>query len=114
VDILKGDLVEVISGDSRGPRRGEGKRGKVLFVDRAKGKVIVEGVNIIRRHTKPSRENPQGGIVEKEAPISVSKVLLVSPRANRGVRVRHQRLEDGTRVRICTKTGDMIPPPSKS
>ncbi|HOT37433.1 MAG TPA: 50S ribosomal protein L24, partial [Candidatus Latescibacteria bacterium] len=61
MDILKGDLVEVISGDSRGPRRGEGKRGKVLFVDRAKGKVIVEGVNIIRRHTKPSREHPQGG-----------------------------------------------------
>jgi len=114
MDILKGDLVEVISGNSRGRKRGEGKQGKVLFVDRAKGKVIVEGVNLIRRHSKPTQRNPQGGIIEKEAPIPVSKVLLVSPRLNRGVRVRHQRLEDGTRMRVCVKTGDMIPPPSKA
>jgi len=85
----------------------------VLFIDRTKGKVIVEGVNMIRRHSKPSQQNPQGGVVEKEAPIPISNVLLVSPRLNRGVRVRHQRLEDGTRVRVCVKTGEIIPPPTE-
>lgn len=113
MDIVKGDLVEVISGDHRGRRRGEGKQGRVLFVDRKADRIIVEGVNMIRRHTKPSQQNPQGGIVEKEAPISPSNVLLVSPRLNRGVRVRHQRLEDGTRVRVCTKTGEIIPTPTE-
>jgi large subunit ribosomal protein L24 len=112
MDIVKGDLVEVISGDHRGERRGDGKQGKVLHVDRAKEKVIVEGVNMIRRHMKPSQQNPQGGVIEKEAPIPRSNVLLVSPRLNRGVRVRHQRLEDGSRVRVCVKTGEIIPPPT--
>jgi len=110
---MKGDLVEVISGNGRGKKRGEGKQGKVLFVDRKRGKVFVEGVNIIRKHSKPSQRNPQGGILEKEAPVDLSNVLLVSPRLNRGVRVRHQRLEDGTCMRVCSKTGDMLPPPSR-
>ncbi len=114
MDIMKGDLVEVISGDSRGRKRGEGKQGKVLFVDHKRAKIIVEGVNIIRKHSKPSQQTPQGGILEKEAPIPISNVLLVSPRLNRGVRVGHKRLEDGTKMRICTKTGDMIPPPARS
>ncbi len=113
MDIVKGDLVEVISGDSRGAKRGDGKVAKVLHVNRQNDKIIVEGVNMIRRHTKPSQQNPQGGIVEKESPISRSNVLLVSPRLNRGVRVRHQRLEDGTRVRVCVKTGEIIPPPTE-
>jgi large subunit ribosomal protein L24 len=113
MDIMKGDLVEVISGNDRGQKRGDGKKGRVLFIDREKGKVIVEGVNMIRRHTKPSQQNPQGGIVEKEAQIPASNVLLVSPRLNRGVRIRHDRLEDGTRVRVCSKTGEIIPTPSR-
>jgi len=113
MDIVKGDLVEVISGDARGRKRGEGRQGRVLRVDREKGTVLVEGVNLIRRHTKPSTQNPQGGIVEKEAPIQASNVLLVSPRLGRGVRVRHKRLEDGTKVRVCVQTGEVIPPPSK-
>lgn len=114
MDIMKGDLVEVISGDGRGRKRGEGKQRKVLVVDRKRGKVIVEGVNMIRKHSKPSQQNPRGGILEKEAPIPISNVLLVSPRLNRGVRVRHQRLEDGTSMRVCAKTGDVIPPPPRS
>lgn len=114
MDIMKGDLVEVISGDGRGRKRGEGKQGKVLLMDRKRSRVIVEGVNMIRKHSKPSQQNPQGGILEKEAPIPISNVLLVSPRLRRGVRVRHQRLEDGTKMRVCAKTGDMIPPPARS
>ena len=113
MDILKGDTVEVISGDHRGQKRGEGRQGRVLWVDRENRKVIVEGVNMIRRHSKPSQQNPQGGILEKEAPIPVSNVLLVSPRLGRGVRVRHERLADGSRVRVCTKTGEIIPAPSE-
>lgn len=114
MDIVKGDLVEVISGEGRGQRRGEGQKGKVLWVDRKRGRVIVENVKIVRHHEKPSQQNPQGGIVEREAPISISNVLLVSPRLGRGVRVRHKRLEDGTRVRVCTQTGEVIPSPTDS
>lgn len=114
MDIVKGDLVEVISGDGRGRKRGEGKQGKVLFIDRKRGRVIVEGVNLVRRRTKPSRQSPQGGILEKEAPIPMSNVLLVSPRLNRGVRVRRTRLEDGTTARVCVKTGDQIPRPVRT
>ena len=113
MDIVKGDVVEVISGDSRGEKRGEGKRGRVLLVDREKRMLIVEGVNMIRKHSKPSQQNPQGGIIEKEAPIRASNVLLVSPKLNRGVRIRHQRLEDGSSVRVCVKTGEIIPTPSE-
>ena len=113
MDIMKGDTVEVISGDYRGQKRGDGKQGRVLWVDREARKIIVEGVNMIRRHSKPSQQNPQGGIIEKEAPIPVSNVLLVSPRLGRGVRVRHERLADGTRVRVCSKTGEIIPAPSE-
>ena len=112
-DIVKGDLVEVISGEGRGQRRGEGKIARVLFVDRKRGKVLVEGVNLIQRRSKPSPRNPQGGVIEKEAFIDISNVLLVSPRLGRGVRVRHRRLEDGTRVRVCVKTGEVIPPPTE-
>lgn len=113
MDIVRGDLVEVIAGEGRGQKRGDGKQGKVLWVDRVKRRLIVEGVNMIRRHSKPSQQNPQGGVVEKEAAIDASNVLLVSPRSGKGVRVRHQRLEDGTRIRVCSETGEVIPPPTE-
>ncbi len=114
MDIVRGDLVEVITGEGRGAKLGEGQKGKVLWLDRKARKIIVENVNITRHHQKPSQQNPQGGIIEKEMPIDASNVMLVSPRLGHGVRVRHQRLEDGSRVRVCTKTGEVIPPPTES
>ena len=87
--IKKDDLVEVISGDHRG------ERGKVLRVLPRRRLVLVEGVNMVYRHVRPSRRNPQGGRLQKEAPIQVSNVLPVDPRANRGTRVRFEIKTDG-------------------
>lgn len=82
--IRKNDTVEVISGDHRGAR------GKVLRVDRVRGMVIVEGVNLVYRHVRPTRRNPQGGRVQKEAPIHVSSVLPYDSAAGKGRRVHFE------------------------
>lgn len=100
--LKKNDTVIVISG------RNKGKKGKVLEVDRQKNKILIEGINMIKRHTKPNAQNQQGGIVEKEAFISISNVLLFSPSAERGVRAKIKILEDGSRIRVCRVTGDEI------
>jgi len=86
--VRKNDVVEVISGDHRGAR------GKILRVDPDRGLVVVEGVNMVYRHVRPTRRNPQGGRVQKEAPIPVSKVLPVDPAKGRGQRVRFEVLTD--------------------
>ncbi len=80
--IRKDDMVVVIAGDHKGAR------GKVLRVLRDKDRVVVEGVNMVYRHVRKSRQNPQGGRVQKEAPIHISNVMPLDPRADRGVRVR--------------------------
>ncbi|MDR5709172.1 MAG: 50S ribosomal protein L24 [Armatimonadota bacterium] len=100
--VKKGDLVVVISGKYRG------KRGKVLRVLPEKGRIIVEGVNLVKRHMKPSPKNPQGGIVEKEAPIPASKVMLVDPETKDRTRVGVRVLPDGRRVRYAKKSGELI------
>lgn len=82
VHIRKNDVVEVIAGDHRGAR------GKVLRVDPKKRKVVVEGVNLVFRHVRPTRRNPQGGRVQKEAPLHISNVLPVDAAKGKGVRVR--------------------------
>ncbi len=82
--ILKEDTVEIISGDHRGAR------GKVLRVDVDRKQVFVEGVNLVYRHVRPSRRNPQGGRLQKEAPIHISNVLPVDPKVGRGLRVRFE------------------------
>ena len=82
--IRKGDMVEVIAGDLKG------EKGKVLRVMPKQNKVVVEGVNMVYRHVRPSRRNPQGGRIQKEAPLHVSNVLPVDPKTNRGARVRFQ------------------------
>jgi len=82
--IRRDDLVEVIAGDHKG------ERGKVLRVDPKKGLVVVEGVNMVYRHVRPSRRNPQGGRLQKEAPIHISNVLPVDPKTDRPARVRFQ------------------------
>lgn len=98
--IKKGDKVVVLSGSSKGTK------GSVLKVYPEKGKAIVEGVNKIKKHTKPNAENPQGGIVETEAPIYVSKLALVDNNGN-PTKVGFE-VKDGKKVRIAKKTGKEI------
>lgn len=98
--IKKGDKVVVLSGSSKGTK------GSVLKVYPEKGKAIVEGVNKIKKHTKPNAENPQGGIVETEAPIYVSKLALVDSNG-KPTRVGYE-MKDGKKVRIAKKTGKEI------
>jgi large subunit ribosomal protein L24 len=100
--IRKGDTVMVIAGDDRG------KTGRVLSVDLEKRRVIVEKVNFVKRHTRPRGNAQQGGILEKEAPIHLSNVLLHDPKAGRGVRVGVRLTKDGRRERISRATGDTL------
>jgi large subunit ribosomal protein L24 len=100
VHVRKGDTVMVIRGKSAG------KKGKVLEVDPAKSRVIVEGANKVKRHSKPNRSMPQGGIAEKEAPIHSSNVMLYCNKCNNPTRVGKKILEDGKKVRQCKKCGE--------
>ncbi len=100
--IRKGDTVQVISGDERG------RRGKVLKVFPKRNRAIVEGVNFIVRHTRPTGVNQQGGRLEKEAPLHVSNLMLVCPSCDRPTRVRIRRQDDGTRLRMCHRCGEII------
>jgi large subunit ribosomal protein L24 len=101
--IKKGDQVLVIAGKDRG------KRGKVLRVDRQRARVVVEGVNMIKRHTRPNpRAGVQGGIVEREAPIHISNVMVISPNSGKPSRVGIKVLEDGRRVRYAKVDGAIL------
>ncbi len=86
MNVAKNDTVEVIAGDDKG------KRGRVLKIFPAKNRVIVEKVNFVKRHTRPTQKNPKGGILEKEAPIHVSNVMVVCPKCGSPTRVAHKRL----------------------
>jgi len=88
--VRKNDEVVVIAGAHKG------ERGKVLRVDSRKGLVVVEGVNMVYRHVRPSRRNPQGGRLKKEAPIHISNVLPLDPKTNRGARVRFELQRDAS------------------
>lgn len=103
--IRKGDMVQVIAGDDKG------KVGKVLAVDEAKMRVVVEKINFVKRHTKARRQGVQSGILEREAPIHVSNVMLFDPKAERGARVGIRTLKDGTRERVSRASGETIPKP---
>jgi large subunit ribosomal protein L24 len=95
--IRKGDTVEVIAGDHRG------RQGKVLRLVSKKDMVVVEGVNMVYRHVRPSRQNPQGGRLEKEAPIHISNVLPVDPKTNRGSRVRFEVERDASGKKVAKR-----------
>ncbi len=97
--IKKGDTVKVIAG------KDNNKEGKVLSVDVKNNKVVVEGVNMVSKHTKPSQANPNGGIVQKEAPIDMSNVMYVHK--GKATRVGF-KVEDGKKVRIAKSTGEVI------
>ncbi len=101
--IKKGDTVEVISGVDAG------KRGTVLDVNSEKSRALVEGVNLIKRHERPNPKNQQGGIVEKEAALHLSKLMPIDPQSGERTRVRRKVLDDGTKVRISVKSGEQIP-----
>jgi large subunit ribosomal protein L24 len=100
--LKKDDIVEVIAG------REKGKKGKILALFPDDGKLTVEKLNMLKRHTKPSAQNKQGGIVEKEGRLAISNVLLVCDKCGKGVRVKRKKLEDGKRVRICVKCGEVM------
>ncbi len=101
--IRKDDIVAVISGKDRG------KRGRVLRVIASKGKVMVEGVNIVKRHTKPNpQRNIKGGIVDREAPIHLSNVAPIDPENDRPTRVGTRVLGDGQRVRVARRSGAVL------
>jgi large subunit ribosomal protein L24 len=101
--IRKNDQVVVIAG------RDKGKRGRVLSVDPAKNRVVVEGVAMIKRHTRPNpQKNVKGGIVEREAGIHASNVMLICPETNQPTRVGARVLEDGRKVRVARKSGATV------
>jgi large subunit ribosomal protein L24 len=100
--IRKDDQVEVITGDDKGSPSSR-RFAKVLRVLPAKNKIVVEGVNRVYKHLKPSQKNQQGGRLSKEMPINVSNVLLYCPHCNRGVRVGHRFTDSGQKQRYCKK-----------
>ncbi len=100
--IKKNDMVMVIAGRDRG------KTGKVMRVDPAKGRVVIERLNIVKRHSKPRGAQSPGGIVEKEASIAISNVMIMCDRCNAPVRVGVKTVEDGAKTRICRRCGDQI------
>ncbi|MDG1572111.1 50S ribosomal protein L24 [Robiginitalea sp. M366] len=99
--IKTGDTVRVIAGDHKG------SEGKVVQVLRDKNKAIVEGVNTVSKHEKPSARNPQGGIVEKEAPIHISNLSLIDPKSGDATRVGYE-VRDGKKVRFSKKSNEVI------
>ena len=100
--IKKGDSVVVISGNSKG------QQGKVLEVIRSKDRAIVEGVNLVSKHTKPNAENPQGGIIKQEAPVHISNLMLVDPASGKRTRIGRRLNDKGKLVRYSKKSGEEI------
>src|ERR1700759_1061877 len=100
--IKKGDLVKVIAGDSKG------SQGKVTEVIAAKSRAVVEGVNMVSKHTKPNAANPNGGIVKQEAAIHISNLMLVDPKTGVPTRVGRKKNDAGKLVRVAKKSGEEI------
>lgn len=100
--VRKDDTVVVTAGKDRG------KRGKVLKVDWQKDRVVVEAVHIIKRHTKPNPRNQEGGILEYEAPIHISNVMVVCAACGKATRIARKRLKDGGVMRLCKRCGESV------
>jgi large subunit ribosomal protein L24 len=101
--LRKGDTVVVISGKDKG------KTGKIMRILCEDDRVVVEGVNLIKRHMRPTPRNPSGGILEREQPIHACKVMPIDPKTGKGTRVRFKSLENDRKVRIAVKSGEEIP-----
>lgn len=102
IRIKKGDLVIVRSG------RDKGRTGKVVMTHPSENKVTVEGINIVKKHLKPNREHPSGGIVDQEKPLWVSKVAIVDPESKKPSRIGYKLGKDGAKVRVYKKSGKEI------
>jgi large subunit ribosomal protein L24 len=102
IHIKKGDQVMVITGESKG------QKGRVLEVDRAKNRAIVEGINMVSKHTKPHSKAPQGGIVKKEAPIHLSNLMLIDPASGKPTRIGRKLNSKEKLVRYSKKSGEEI------
>ncbi|MGY4383873.1 large subunit ribosomal protein L24 [Pedobacter sp. UYP24] len=102
VKIRKGDLVKVIAGDSKG------QQGKVLTVLITKSRILIEGVNLVSKHTKPNAATPNGGIIKKEAALHISNVALIDPKSGEITRVGRKLNADGKLVRVSKKSGEEI------
>jgi large subunit ribosomal protein L24 len=100
--IKKGDTVIVITGESKG------QKGRVLEVNREKSRALVEGVNMVSKHTKPNAKAPQGGIVKKEAPVHISNLMLVDPASGKPTRIGRRLNENNKLVRFSKKSGEEI------
>ncbi|GIO15307.1 50S ribosomal protein L24 [Cohnella xylanilytica] len=100
--VKKDDNVIVISGKDKG------KKGRVIAAYPRENRVLVEGVNLVKKHTRPNANNPQGGIVEQEAPIHASNVMHVDPKTGKATRIGYKVLENGKKVRIAKKSGQEI------
>lgn len=100
--VKKDDTVFVITGKDKG------KKGRVLAAFPRENRVLVEGVNMVKKHSKPSQKNPQGGIITQEAPIHASNVMLVDPKSGKPTRIGYKVLDNGTKVRVAKKSGEVI------
>ena len=100
--VKKDDTVFVITGKDKG------KKGRIIAAYPRQNRVLVEGINMMKKHAKPSQQNPQGGIINQEAPIHVSNVMLIDPKSNKPTRVGYKILDNGNKVRIAKKSGEVI------
>ena len=100
--LKKGDMVQIVSGESKG------QSGKIIKVDTIKNRVFIEGVNIVKRHTKPNQKNQQGGILDKEASVHRSNVMLLCDKTNKPTRVGVKVLENGKRARYSKKSKELV------
>lgn len=102
MSIRKGDMVMIRVG------RDKGKSGKILYINREKNQVTVQGINFLKRHQRPTQTNKQGGIVEKEAPVDISNVMYFDEKLGKPTKLGHKTLEDGKKVRFSKKSGEVI------
>lgn len=100
--VKKDDTVIVITGKDKG------KKGRIIAAYPRENRVLVEGVNMVKKHTKPSPSNPQGGIIEQEAPIHASNVMLVDPKSGLPTRIGYKVLDNGKKVRVAKRSGEVI------
>lgn len=105
--VRTGDTVKVMRGDDKG------KTGKVLRVFTKTGRIVVQGVNMIKRHTRARSAEEQGGIITREAAINASNVMLIDPKSGAATRIRVKKDKDGTKERVSVKSGDTIPRPAR-
>ena len=100
--LKKGDNVLVIAGKEKG------KKGRVLSVYPLKDSILIEKINVIKKHMKPTRKYTQGGIIEKEAPLHLSNVILICPKCSKPTRINNSVLQDGRKLRVCKKCREVI------